>query len=330
MDARPARRRLAASGVRAALLLRGSVVAAVMLSAGDLLGAEDAATVYEAPPECPKAHVFEAEVEKRSPGTTASNARVAITGSARAGYEGRVILDGQARDIQTATCEEAVQALALAVAMAAIDDAPDAAGGDDSLPEPRVLPTASPPPDEDQTAANDPSPSVTGPRPLFGLALGATGGVGPGLAPALAIFGGLDLGGRTIRLGIGGARSGAVATDLGSARFTRVGLYVDGCPISLRRGALELSPCVRLDGGVLRGSGESLENAEATALPWLAASAGGRLLADVTPAFFLEAEARAVAPLLRHTFFVRPNDRVYRMPLVTAEAFISVGHRFSK
>jgi len=300
-----------------------------MLSAGELFGSENGTTAYEAPPECPKAHVFDAEVDKRAPGTTTTNARVAITGSTRAGYDGRLVLDGRARDVHAATCDETVQALALAVAMAAMDDAAEPPGEEAASPEPKGLPNASPA-RRDETAPNSPSPSTTRPQVLLGLGLGAVSGVGPGLAPGLAIFGGLDLGGRTIRFGIGGARSGAVATNLGSARFTRLGLYVDGCPISLRRAAFELSPCARLDGGVLNGSGESLENAEATALPWLAVSAGGRLVVDVMPAFFLEGEARAGVPLLRHTFFVRPNDRVFRVPLVSAEAFVSVGHRFSK
>ena len=165
---------------------------------------------------------------------------------------------------------------------------------------------------------------------MLGVGLGATSGVGPSLAPGLAIFGGLDIGRQSVRIGVAGARSSAISTDLGTARFTRLALYVDGCPISARSGAFELAPCVRFDGGFLRGSGESLENAESSTLPWLAISAGGRLRVDMTTALFVEGEARAAVPLLRHRFFVRPSDTVYRVPVVTAEAFVSVGHRFSK
>ena len=304
-----------------------------MLSAGDLHGSEDASAAYDAPPECPSAHVFEAEVERRAPGVAKPEARVAVTGSPKAGYDGRLILDGRVRSVHAETCDEAVQALALAVAMAATEEVPQPSDGEDTTGEPTPVANASPPvaslETRDQTAASAP-PRATRPQVLVGLGLGATSGVGPGLTPGVAIFGGLDLGGPAIRFGLNGARSGTVATDLGSARFTRVTLHVDGCPVTLHRGAFRVSPCARFDGGVLRGSGESLENAESTALPWLAVSAGARLQLDLTDAVFFEGEARASAPLLRHTFFVRPNDTVYRVPLVTAEAFLSIGHRFSK
>lgn len=299
----------------------GSILAASTLAARQANA--QARASYDVPEGCPDAGAFEEAVARRAPGIATTSTRVAISGSASTGYDGRLELDGLARDVHGATCEETVEALALAVAMAASEDVVET---EPAVPSPPRSPVWSRP------APRAPMPVRPAERSHFvaGAGVGAASAVGPGVSPAIAIFGGLEIAGGSLRAGGSAARSAMITTDQGTASFERWALHVDGCPLSVRAGALHAAPCARLDAGVLRGSGESLENAESKALLWLSASAGGRLGLDLGATWFLEGEARVVVPLLRHAFFVRPRDFVHRVPSLAAEAMISMGYRFSK
>lgn len=320
-DATSARRRWGPRSVTAA-------VCVVIAGAAGSARAEDVARAYEAPPECPGPQVFAAEVEKRTAGRAPRDARIAITRSAVEGYDGQLFLDGVVRDVHAATCAETVQALALAVALAAEDAVEDE-------PAPAPAPAAPSPGPVVESAPADvdeepPSRVAKRGQALFGLGFGGTSAVGSGLSPELAIFGGVDVDGRSLRAGVSGARGAVLSSSIGTSRVERLALYVDGCPVSVRTGLLRLSPCARLDAGFLHGSGESLENAESRTLLWFALSAGGRASFDVTDALFVETDARAAFPLVRHVFFVRPDDVVYRVPTAAVELSVSLGYRFSK
>ncbi|OJY16705.1 MAG: hypothetical protein BGO98_10925 [Myxococcales bacterium 68-20] len=319
-DATSARRRWGPRSVTAA-------VCVVIAGAAGSARAEDVARAYEAPPECPGPPVFAAEVEKRTAGRAPRDARITITRSAVEGYDGRLFLDGVVRDVHAATCGETVQALALAVALAAED-------GVEDEPEPAPAPAA---PSPAPVAESDPDDAAEAPsrvakrgHALFGLGFGGTSALGTGLSPELAIFGGVDVDGRSLRAGVTGARGAVHTSSIGTSRVERLALFVDGCPVSARAGLFRLSPCARFDVGFLHGSGDSLENAESRSLLWLALSAGGRAGFNVTDALFVETDARAAIPLVRHEFFVRPNDVVYRVPTVAVELSVALGYRFSK
>lgn len=326
-DAASARAACRARGVFSRTLA-ASVCVVVAGSAGTAR-AEDVARAYAAPPECPGPRVFAAEVEKRTSGTAPPDVRITIERSAVEGYDGRLFLDGLVRDVHAATCAETVQALALAVALAADD-----AGEDETAPAPSASAASSPALAAERApadvAAEAPSRVAKRAEALLGLAFGGTSALAAGLSPELALFGGVDFDGRSLRAGVSGARGAEVSSASGTSRVERLSLHADGCPVSARTGVLRVSPCARLDVGVLRGAGQALENAESRSLLWLAISGGGRAGVDVTDALFVEADARAAVPLLRHTFFVRPSDVVYRVPVATVELSLSVGYRFPK
>ncbi len=302
-------------------------VCVVIAGAAGSARAEDVARAYEAPPECPGPQVFAAEVEKRTAGRAPRDARIAITRSAAEGYDGRLVLDGVARDVHAATCGETVQALALAVALAAEDAVEDEPAPAPAPAAPSPAPVVESAPDD---AAEAPSRVAKRGHALFGLGGGGTSAIGGGLSPELAIFGGVDIDGRSLRAGVSGARTAVLSSSIGTSRLERLTLHVDGCPVSVRAGFFRISPCARLDAGILHGSGDSLENAESRSLVWAALSGGGRAGFDVTDALFVETDARAAFPLVRHEFFVRPNDVVYRVPTVAVELSVSLGYRFPK
>lgn len=290
---------------------------------------------YTAPAECPDVDAFRAEVAKRvgadrAIGSVVGRARAVIAGSDGKGYDGTLNLDGRMRSVHAATCDEVVQALALAAALSAeeiVADPPDAAPERQAEP-PSVVPPPPRPVVVDRRVEPMTSPATS--RTFFaGAGLGATGAVGPTVAPELFVFGGLDVDGRSARLALDVARSSDMSTPVGTARFERWSVRADGCPLSVRFG-VRLSPCVRLDGGVLRGFGESIANAESSSFAWLAVGVGAKAELDLGTALFLSGDIQAGFPLLRHGFFVRPNDVVFEVPAVFGEAGLSLGVRFPK
>ncbi|AKV02362.1 hypothetical protein AKJ09_09025 [Labilithrix luteola] len=294
--------------------------------------AETAPVSYAAPPECPDVDAFRAEIEKRADaGRVLARAHTSIAKSAEHGYDGTLRIDDRARDVHAATCEEVVQALALAAALAAEEMAAEAP----MPPEPAISPVA---PVKEVPAP--PSAAVDRPRPVtrependdgivLGAGLGATGAVGPTVAPEVFVFGGFELDGRSLRLALDVARSSDMDTVAGTARFERWSARVDGCPLSVRFG-VRLSPCVGFEGGLLRGMGQSISNAEASSLVWLSLGVGGRADLDLTRSLFVAADVQLGFPLLRHGFFVRPSDVVYEVPAVFGQAALSLGYRFSE
>lgn len=295
----------------------------------------DGNTAYTAPAACPGVDVFRSEVAKRvgadrAIGSVVGRARTVIAGSDGAGYDGTLNLDGRMRSVHAATCDEVVQALALAAALAAeeiVADPPEAPPEPPATAVPSVAPSP-PPVVVDRRAAPPTSPSTQSAF-FVGAGLGATGAVGPTVAPELFVFGGLDIDGRSVRLALDVARSSDMSTPVGTARFERWSVRADGCPLSVRFG-VRLSPCVRFDGGVLRGVGESITNAESSSFAWLAVGVGAKVELDLGRTLFLAGDIQAGFPLLRHGFFVRPNDIVFEVPAVFGEAALSLGYRFSK
>jgi hypothetical protein len=290
----------------------------------------DTLDTYEVPRECPGAESFAAEVAKRT-ATRRPPRGVQITISrAAGGYSGRLTLDGLTRDLHAATCSELAQALALAVASAAEDE------DDETSPVPpgparpsAVLPFS--PVWRSDEAFVPKTPPERALELLLGGGIGATSVLGVGVSPELRLFGGIDHGrGWSLRVGGSVVRSAERSTAVGSSRFERWAIQLEGCPATARHASLFISPCGRLTVGALRGMGESVENAESTSLLWLSVATGGRLGIDLGRRVFVEAEAQVVLPLLRHGFYVRPNEVVQRVPVLGVDGSIALGYRFSK
>ena len=128
MDAIRARRRAGCDGNWAAHVVAVGVLAATeLVCAGAHADEAPVALAYEAPPECPDARAFDAEVAKRAPSANPRDARVAIRGATSLGYDGELVIGGLTRTVHAGTCSETVEALALALALATTDetDEPD-------------------------------------------------------------------------------------------------------------------------------------------------------------------------------------------------------------
>lgn len=308
---------------------------------------------YEAPPSCPTREAFEAEVARRtsSPADGAfRHARVRITRAPKDGVDGRLELDGYAREVHGASCREVTQALALALATA-LDASSTADGARQSEEEEGARDAAHVPP-----GASSPKPrafldgrwALDAPREreggettwatvpderlwgVVGSALGGTSALGPGVAPEVSVFGGIERLGRSARLYGGFGQSDTLVGETGSAQLARYAVGLEVAPLAFSLGRLRATPLARFDAGVLQGTGRDVESPESHALPWLAVSAGGRLSYELTSAASVGVDARASAPLLHHAFFFRPNDLVYATPALVAEASISLAYRFSK
>lgn len=292
----------------------------------------DLAVTYDAPSDCPGAQSFAAEVDRRRSARVGSSralpdgAEIVITKAAPpAAYHGRLRLDGGLREVDGATCVEVVEALALIVAVAEeeLEAAPPA---QPPTPAPAPVPVGA-----SMVEGPGPAPRAeSGARAVAGVALGVTTAAAPEASPLVEVFGGIGWRGASVRLVAAASRSFEITTPGGTARFERWTGRVVGCALTIELAALHLTPCLATEAGALIGSGLSMVNASSSALAWAAAAAGGRLEWDLSRHLFVEADARAILPLLRHRYVARPEVTAFAVPALAFEGSLGVGYRFSK
>lgn len=302
---------------------------------------------------CPDRSAFVASVRARTPRSqlaegveqesSAIRFRVIIDVGA-AGTTGQLEVhepDGgeQKRSVRSRTCREVAKALALVVALV-LD--PDASTSEPPPVEPPHEPPPPPPAPPPPPPARPRRPPPPPPRPLrttpawhasAGGELGATGGIGPDIAPVAGAFVDLSLHTTSLlapsfRLGLDVAATG---NDLpvGSQSYVWIAATARVCPLHvvlpLR---LRLGPCAGLQVGLHRGTTTDVVNPTAHSDLWLAPTAGGSLELAATTKITVELQGGALFPLRRTRFFLAPNTTIYDVPPAAGTLAVSARVRF--
>jgi hypothetical protein len=274
---------------------------------------------------------------------------------------------GGTRRLEADSCDEVANGVALMVALAldphalatpaasrveteagtlpAAAETPDAAPAseeDAALPPPSLPPPPSPPPPPPPplpgrvAAASDERPS---PFKAFvrHVVAGADAAVATGVAPKPLFAGAPFLGWRssltrplsaTVRVAFLRAGTGVLSVPGGSADFTWTVGRVDGCATLRPTARVALSPCARLEGGVLEVEGFSVPARLAQDSAWIAA--GPLASIEWTPLrpLSLDAQIGSSFRLTEHRFVILPASTAYQVPPVGFEAEAGLGLSF--
>jgi hypothetical protein len=305
---------------------------------------------YEAPPACPDATSFSAQVRERTargrfarPGELARTFNVELVADGR-GFSGIVdFLDDAgasvSRHVHGEQCDAVVSSLALITALA-LDATLRSQDSEPIASSPRAA-VAPVPPEADAPAT--PTPARQSPRSasdvhrrtLRAARFGAQVGYGNAVsAPRLGFLGQLDFWNDvSLRLTAHFA-SEELAVDAGrSAQLRRLGLETSLCPWHLKKGTLRVAPCAALDLGSLRAAGvlsEQLTTAREETIWWASVGAQLGLSWEPDAPFWAELRGAAEFPLragYRFTF-EEPDRTAYQVPYIAAWVAAAVGVRF--
>ncbi|WP_438031963.1 hypothetical protein [Sorangium sp. So ce204] len=310
---------------------------------------------YRAEAGCPAEAEFRARVGARLrrniAETDAASAYVVIIEQRDRRFIGRLgvrAADGTAsdRDVAGDTCDDVVAALAVVTALAVDTQARDApvAAATPAVsaspsavaapPPPAGAPPASAPPagapPAGNTRARPPAPEpdatthlVLGAQLLVGQMIGLPSfGARISAEPPLAVA----------TRGVGPARFDAeleVSSDVpvagGSASFLRAALGADACPLGASLGVLRLSPCARVEGGLVSASRRGIAPARSVTRGWLALGLPVRARLSLWGPFVLDADAGVRLPLLRDGFFPDGAGAGARPPPIESVAALGLG-----
>lgn len=288
---------------------------------------------YSAPAQCPDRAAFEKSIRRRTERASSSHddaapprrldVRLEQTATAVRGH--LAVADDAGgttvREIEAATCAEAVDGLALIVAL--LFD-----------PESAKDATETPPPPESPKSA--PRDVTSEPKRNSHFALSTSfitaSGHAPDLLPggelALAfeapLFAGLLL---YIKAGVRLTTPDTVSSNEGLATFKWWAGLASVCP------ALELGDpsfvgvCVSMEQGVLSATGSDTRNPRSTGRSWTAMGPGLALRWSVLPPLFTFIAADALFPLNRDRFFLG-TEQIHEVPAVAFRGEVGVGVRF--
>jgi hypothetical protein len=291
---------------------------------------------YSAPPSCPNADAFLAQVAARTPLARTAHANEPATElsvvieDVPGGNTGTLELAGQdatlsMRQVSAADCAQVLSALALMTALA-ID------------PNASTAPTPQPPPPPPAPAVPAKPVAPESPSPArwafeLGMLVEALGGVAPDPVvlprPFVQVIRESDSP-WSLALRLSAARAHAeVTVQQGAADFTWWTGRLETCPLRfspvLR---FALSACVPFDAGALQAEGRGVSPSRRLTRPWLSIGAAGRVEWQVLEVLVLEAAAELLVPIVRDRFFVGTDATLHRAPAVAAGATVGIGVRF--
>ncbi|MFZ5895659.1 MAG: hypothetical protein ACOY0T_31670 [Myxococcota bacterium] len=322
-------------------------------------GAQTPSVEYLAPLSCPDAAAFSTEFSRRLPARDAKTARtslrVQIQATPGGGYQGHIdfpgLPQGGARQLQSASCGELVQALALVAAVVLKEDAEKKDGekvdAESSAPAavapavvvapaPQAAPPSSPIARTEQPPTKLPRPSV-GAHWLLSARLGAN--LETGALPNASVGPRLTLGGEWMF-----TRNSGVALALSAALPSTQTVSVEQVEATFRFAAVRLESYAAqqltswlaaqagafFELGRLRGTSNVDPTAEGLS-PWRAAGLLARGKLRLFRPFWFHASAGVVLPLTRSSFWVDrqvPAERIllHRVASsgLTAEIGVSV------
>jgi hypothetical protein len=250
------------------------------------------------------------------------------------------------RVIEAASCDEALEALALFAALS-IDPSASTAPLPATTPLLRTGRTEpSPPPPAPMTSPSADRPSF-GPPPALtdagrwhlGVGLAAAA-MDAGVSAPVVLFSpmAVEIGytpfepspwAPSARLSFSSTAARAASTPLGYARLRWDIVQLEGCPIRFPMVArLYVRPCVAAGAGVLSAAGEEIAHPQSQARPWASIAGSARLEWVAWSPVTLELEAGAMVPLVRDGFHFEPAVPAYRTPSFMVFGGAGAGVRF--
>jgi hypothetical protein len=112
------------------------------------------------------------------------------------------------------------------------------------------------------------------------------------------------------------------------ARFSLTSVGLRGCFAALRRGSVELAPCVGSDVQLVSATGFGADTNYSATAQWLTATGGALTRFELTSWLALRGRAEAFVPLSRPTFIVEGEGAVHRPPTLGAAASVGAELRF--
>lgn len=219
--------------------------------------------------------------------------------------EGKVAI----REIDSESCAEVAEALALSLALA-IDSREKPADKETSPPTPRI-----------PKRSNEPEPIHAAPDPQLDRAptrrsepsswwvggqVSLASAIAPSVLPGGFVFVEFDrahastLPGASLRIGML-ARLGTVMTSVGEVSYRLIGGRIDACPLRFGSDTFALKPCVDFDLGQLQVEGSDSDSGLTDSALWAAAGVDARLAWRAVRSLSFELELGAFAPLTRYT-----------------------------
>jgi hypothetical protein len=303
------------------------VVGTATLALFPARAADAQSTRYSAPPECPPAAWFDAELAQRLRGRDAAGrASLAVEiRAAEGGFVGRVQWRDPAgtevmREVRHESCEQVARALALIGAVLIETSAPPNAKSEASpsaalVPaSPPTTPTALPPPAEvplwppssphgSWTWRTGPSVSLAIMSAVTPILLG-----GPRAGWELVGEEPLRRGGLILGLSLGHLATGTRPYGVWQASLEWSALRLDACGLWRVTERLGAAPCLFMDAGELRGEGTNNAKDLRRGSLWLAPGLAGRVEWELFGPLMLRLEAGGFFPLWPPIFYIRRPD----------------------
>jgi hypothetical protein len=296
---------------------------------------------YAAPSACPSEASFIADVASHVHDTSrAGSVRVNVTIEEReAGYAGTLVAFDRSekrssRSIDDKKCVALARALAfLAALVIEVGGHLEPEAGPVTIPSPPAVLAPAPQMRREQTDVARPrsvAPSVV----LLG---GIRGGLGPG--PHASVEAGVEIGGSAGMLAPSARFSVFVANGSteantsengagGGASLWLVGGRIEVCPLRFGGALFVLRPCLGAELGGLHAQGQASFTPRSATEPWVAVEAD--LCGQWFPArvWVVELCGGPVAPLVRPRYYFVPDQPLYSVPALTAQAAIGAGLLF--
>jgi hypothetical protein len=246
------------------------------------------------------------------------------------------------RRVQGATCDEVVQALSLAAAVAL--DPSVLLPATVTIPDPEPTSPANPPPTiapvvaksvNAQKTTDAPSSLASPSNPRFELGAASVGSVflSSGASPGMAVFGRWTpaSSGRfrpTVGMAITYLRNDVLRSP-GAAQASLTGLAVTVCGMGWGASILTVKPCGLVMAGLLSVSGYQVARTNSVDLLWLSAGAVLRTAVHLGRGFSLDLEAGATASLIGREFYTTlPSHVVEKTPTLSPVASLGLAYGF--
>jgi len=225
-----------------------------------------------APAECPGAHAVEQAVSAHV-GRAVPLAGVSVTiAREAASWHARLQTPDGERELEAETCDAAIEAVALVLALAADAEARvPPTGPVPSAPSPPGARDALPGAASGHASTSDTAPGAPPPEVALGLTAGVLGEVGLLPAPSLGARLGLDATFRAWRLELAGMALLPRRGELGSSGDVAADIGWCAAELTLcRHLAGELEACASAELGQLRGEGAGVDAPQAARGTWFA------------------------------------------------------------
>jgi hypothetical protein len=246
------------------------------------------------------------------------------------------------RKVQGANCNDVVQALSLAAAVAL--DPSVLLPTTDNNPAPATTVPANPPPTvapavvepmEAGKPTDSPSPPALRSGPRFEVGAASVGSVvlSSGISPGMAVFGRWAPAGSgrfrpTMGMAITYLRND-VLQDPGAARASLSGLGATVCGTGWGASVMTVKACGLVMAGLLSVRGQQVARKSSVDLLWLSAGAVVRTAFHLGRGFSLDLEAGVSAPFFRREFYTTlPSHVVQKTPIVSPVAALGLAYGF--